>query len=408
MTAPPAGTGRGRSRRSRLRGAAAHRRNLTPTAALVLLAGAGLWLGWQAGHVDWDRLLGRGRLFGSREVVIDIRPQRSPTEVEIALSRPAAQPPAPPAAIESMLPLPEAPPAPEIELPAGQAVAAAASPGSAAKPAAVAAKAAPAVAGPAASARSDVPKAAPEEVVLYPLSLPAWRRNARPFDIADPRPRIAIVLVGLGPLHGVTSAAIEKLPAEVTLSFDPYDQSLPEWTGFAHALGHEYLLDLPAGGPPVAEAGETSLAAWSPPSPDLKRLDWVAGRAHGYVGLAVASGSALSANPAGRGSVLQAIGQRGLLLLDTRPGDPSLASAAAMGLPRVAVDLDIDRRPDGGAIDAQLAALEARARETGFAVGIAKGYPATIERLIAWSHALQEKNLALAPVSALAAQQSSP
>src|SRR5690348_12401504 len=199
MTAPPAGADRGRSRRSRLRGAAAHRRNLTPAAALVLLAGAGLWLGWQAGQVDWDRLLGRGRLFGSREVVIDIRPQRSPTEVEIALSRPSAQPPAPPAAIESMLPLPDAPPAPEIDLPGDQAVAAGkatASSGSAAKPAAVAAEAAPAalvpaVAGPTASARSDVPKAVPEEVVLYPLSLPAWRRNARPFDIADPRPRIA-------------------------------------------------------------------------------------------------------------------------------------------------------------------------------------------------------------------------
>jgi uncharacterized protein len=349
-------------------------------------------------------------------VVIDIRSQRSPTEVEIALSRPA-EPPAPPAAIESMLPLPEAPPAPEIDLPADQAAAAAkatASAGSVAKPTALAAKAAPAVpapavAGPAASARTDIPNAVPDDVVLYPLSLPAWRRNARPFDIADPRPRIAIILVGLGPLHGVTAAAIEKLPAEVTLSFDPYDPGLPEWTGFAHALGHEYLLDLPADGPPVAEAGETTLAAWSrPSSADLKRLDWVAGRAHGYVGLAVASGSALSASPAGRGPVLQAIGQRGLLLLDTRPGDPSLGSAAAMGLPRVAVDLDIDRRPDSGAIDAQLAALEARARETGFAVGIAKGYPATIERLVAWSHALQEKNLALAPVSALAAQQSSP
>lgn len=404
MTVPPAGTGRGRSRRSPAGGAAANRRGFPPAAALVLLAGAGLWLGWQASRVDWDRILGRSPLFGSREVVIDIGARRSPTEVEIELSRPAAAPPAPPAAIEAMLPLPEAPPAPEIDLPAGRTAAAGKAIASALQPTAAVAKAAPAAAAPAASVRSDVPKAVLDDLVLYPLSLPAWRRNARPFDIADPRPRIAIVLVGLGPLHGVTAAAIEKLPAEVTLSFDPYDQGLPEWTGFAHALGHEYLLDLPAGGPPVAEAGETSLAAWSRPSADLKRLDWVAGRAHGYVGLAVASGSALSANPAGRRSVLQAIGRRGLLVLDTRPGDPSLGSAAAMGLPRVAVDLDIDRRPDGKAIDAQLAALEARARETGFAVGIAKGYPATIERLVAWSHELQEKNLALAPVSALATQ----
>jgi polysaccharide deacetylase 2 family uncharacterized protein YibQ len=248
--------------------------------------------------------------------------------------------------------------------------------------------------------------AASGETTLYPPSVPAWRRNARPFDINDPRPRIAIVLVGLGPLHGITTAAIERLPAEVSLSFDPYDQGLAEWTWLARALGHEILLDLPSGGAPVAQAGDASLAGWSHATGDLRRLDWVATRADGYVGLAVASGSALSVSPASRNSVLRAIGRRGLLVLDTSPGDPALGEGAALGLPRVAVDIDIDARPDSLAIDRQLAALETRARQTGFAVGIAKGYPLTIDRLIAWSRALQEKNLALAPVSALTAEPS--
>jgi len=214
------------------------------------------------------------------------------------------------------------------------------------------------------------------------------------------------VLVGLGPLHGITTAAIERLPAEVSLSFDPCDQGLAEWTWLAQALGHEILLDLPAGGAPVAQAGADLPAGWSHATGDLQRLDWVTGRTSGYVGLAVASGNALSASPAGRGSVLSAIGRRGLLVLDTSPGDPSLGAGTTFSLPRVAVDIDIDTRPDRLAIDERLAALEARARQTGFAVGIAKGYPVTIDRLIAWSRALQEKNLALAPVSALAAEQS--
>ncbi len=42
---------------------------------------------------------------------------------------------------------------------------------------------------------------------------------------------------------------------------------------------------------------------------------------------------------------------------------------------------------------------------TGFAVGIANGYPVTIERLADWAHGLAERNLALAPVSAIADQQ---
>jgi uncharacterized protein len=247
--------------------------------------------------------------------------------------------------------------------------------------------------------------------ILYPLSLPAWRRHARPFDINDPRPRIAIIIVGLGPLHAATSAAINQLPAEVTLSFDPYDQALPEWIGLAHAIGHEVMLDLPTGDEvPMAAGGSVPLTisldgiAKPAQSADLQRLDWVAGRAGGYIGLA-ASNSALAGSAAERGSVLRAMGRRGLLLLDTNPGDAGLGGTSAFGLPRVTVDLDIDQRADSLSVDAQLAALEARARQTGFAVGIAKGYPVTIERLAAWSRGLQEKNLALAPVSALANQQ---
>jgi len=393
---------------------------------LALLAGAGLWLGWQAGQVDWKRIFAGNRSAGSEEVVIDIGAQRSPTEVEIALAHPLPAPPPsqppsqPTATVESMLGPPDAPPPPDVEAPAfrpesGPSAAAAAlppaQPEQPSSPAhstglssAVASPSATPKLPPVSTVSSETDTAA-GETTLYPLNLPAWRRNARAFDLNDPRPRIAIVLVGLGPLHGITTAAIERLPAEVSLSFDPYDQGLAEWTWLARALGHEILLDLPSGGAPVAQAGDTSLAAWSPATGDLRRLDWVAGRADGYVGLAVASGTALSVSPAGRSSVLSAIGRRGLLLLDTSPGDPSLGGGAAFGPPRVAVDIDIDARPDGLTIDERLAALEARARQTGFAVGIAKGYPVTIDRLIAWSRALQEKNLALAPVSALAAAQ---
>ena len=416
MTVPPAAAGGGRLRP---RKRAASRRPLHPLTALVFLAGAGLWLGWQAGHVDWDHL-NWDRFSSRREVVIDIAPGRSPTEVEVALIRPAPLPKLiqpsiaepwhePPPSVESMLALPESPPLPDIPMEtaarttkaAGQTTAATAT----SRPAITAA--------PTSVAGADNRPAAlaAAEPTLYPLNLPAWRRHARPFDINDPRPRIAIIIVGLGPLHGATSAAISQLPAEVTLSFDPYDQALPEWIGLAHAIGHEVMLDLPTGDEvPMGAGGSVPLtisldgSARPAESADLQRLDWVAGRAGGYVGLA-ASNAALTGSAADRGAVLQAMGRRGLLLLDTNPGDAGLRGISAFGLPRVTVDLDIDRRADTHSVDAQLAALEARARQTGFAVGIAKGYPVTIERLAVWSRGLQEKNLALAPVSAVASQQ---
>ncbi|HEY2110350.1 MAG TPA: divergent polysaccharide deacetylase family protein [Dongiaceae bacterium] len=417
MTVPTAAAGGGRVRPRKRAGP--FRRPLHPLTALVFLAGAGLWLGWQAGHVDWTHL-DWGRFSSRREVVIDIAPVRSPTEVEIALIRPAAPPQPiqpsiaepwhePPPTVESMLALSESPPQPEI---LAQTLARAGKP--ARQPTAAAASApARSIAAPAAAGGTEDRQAAlaPPAPILYPLSLPAWRRHARPFDINDPRPRIAIIIVGLGPLHAATTAAISRLPAEVTLSFDPYDQALPEWIGLAHAVGHEVMLDLPAGDEvPLETGGSVPLtisldgAANPAQSADLQRLDWVAGRAGGYVGLA-ASNSALASSAAERGSVLQDMGRRGLLLLDTNPSDASLRGTSAFGLPRVTVDLDIDQRADSLSVDAQLAALEARARQTGFAVGLAKGYPVTIERLVEWSRGLQEKDLALAPESALASQE---
>jgi len=83
------------------------------------------------------------------------------------------------------------------------------------------------------------------------------------------------------------------------------------------------------------------------------------------------------------------------------------AEPGGFGLPRAVADLSIDDRPDRDYIDGRLAELERRARETGYAVGVALGYPVTIERLALWSRGLEQKNLALAPVSALVGQQAS-
>ena len=45
---------------------------------------------------------------------------------------------------------------------------------------------------------------------------------ARAFDRTDPRPRIAIVVAGLGIGEAITQSAIDKLPPAITLSFTPY------------------------------------------------------------------------------------------------------------------------------------------------------------------------------------------
>jgi hypothetical protein len=52
-----------------------------------------------------------------------------------------------------------------------------------------------------------------------------------------------------------------------------------------------------------------------------------------------------------------------------------------------------------------LAQLEATARERGVAVGLARNYPLTVARLAAWAAALEKKDIALVPISAVVGRQ---
>jgi polysaccharide deacetylase 2 family uncharacterized protein YibQ len=66
------------------------------------------------------------------------------------------------------------------------------------------------------------------------------------------------------------------------------------------------------------------------------------------------------------------------------------------------VDVVVDDPPARAEIEAKLATLERLAREKGSALGLAGPLaPVTIERIASWAKGLDDKGIALAPVSAL-------
>jgi polysaccharide deacetylase 2 family uncharacterized protein YibQ len=236
-----------------------------------------------------------------------------------------------------------------------------------------------------------------------------WRVYARPFDARDERPRIAIIVTGLGLSQAATEAAITRLPGSVTLAFDPYAKGLDDWIPLAREAGHEVLLSLPmeSANFPVHDPGPYALRTALAPAANLKRLEFVLSRLSGYVGVVTLMGSGFIATEEQVRPVLEALRGRGLLFVEAVRAPKTLAPEIAIeiGLPHVANDLLLDEDPSKASIDIRLAELEGIGRKRTTAVAMAAPNPATLERIAAWAATLEGKNLALAPVSAIALRQ---
>jgi uncharacterized protein len=232
-----------------------------------------------------------------------------------------------------------------------------------------------------------------------------WKVYARPFPMERDRPRIAILLQDLGLSQEQTNAAIQQLPGSVTLGFTPYARRLEQWIGLSRAAGHEVLLQVPME-PfdfPTSDPGPHTLLTSAGPDENLERLEFLLSRFTGYVGVYNRMGDRFTSSLESLQPVLQSIHERGLLFVDARTSGTSVAGRLAndLGLPHALNNREIDQVASRVEIDAKLIDLENIARQQGQALGIARPYPVTIERLAQWAASLDEKGIDLAPVSAL-------
>ncbi len=237
-----------------------------------------------------------------------------------------------------------------------------------------------------------------------------WQVYARPFDRADKRPRVAVMVTGLGLSGAATEAAINDLGGSVTLVFNPYAQRLDEWIQRSRAAGHEVFLSLPMEplNYPRMDPGPHTLLVALDSRQNLERLQWVLSRVTGYVGTVSSAGSRFTTSKSDLLPVLEALNHRGLMFVDARSTDRSVAGSLSkgIGLPRASVDLVLDQQASRDAIDQRLSQLETLARQNGVAVAASDAYPVTIERLAQWIPTLEAKGIALAPISATSDMQS--
>jgi len=229
---------------------------------------------------------------------------------------------------------------------------------------------------------------------------------AKPFDIADKRPRVAIVISGLGLSAAATESAIQGLPGSVTLAFAPYSARLNEWIRLARAAGHEVLINVPMEPTnyPAYDPGPQTLLTSLNAEGNLDRLLWSLSRGTGYVGVVDFLGSRFTTSRKHMLPVLRAINERGLLYLDSgsSPRSVSAVVASDVKMAWAMATLTLDQRASRTEIDRKFSELEQRAKRDKRAIGIASPYPVSLERVASWVRQLEARGIAIAPISALA------
>lgn len=236
---------------------------------------------------------------------------------------------------------------------------------------------------------------------LLPIIAPNGRTPAeayaRPFT-SNGRPKVALVIGGLGLNATATRQAIETLPPEITLSFVPYSDGLQGWIDLARANGHEVLLEAPMEPVdyPDNDPGPYTLMAQAQGQETVKKLEWLLSRATGYFGVTNYLGSRFVGSDTAMGAFTGALRGRGLAFID----DGSAAKRGG-GLPRASADRIVDDQLSVEAIDQQLLSLEAGALQHGQALGSGFAYPVTLNQVAQWAQSVESRGYQLAPASAL-------
>ncbi len=226
---------------------------------------------------------------------------------------------------------------------------------------------------------------------------------AKPFKQGE-HPDVALIVGGLGLNRALTERAIDDLPANVTLAFAPYAKDLSFWTKRARDAGHEVLLELPMEDRLGAEdvLGPAALMTTRTSAENLQRLDWMLSRFDGFFGVTNYLGAKFTSDDA-FDPVLRQIKNSGLAYFD----DSGALRHSWHGEDKTATTvnriIDPGFETDRSATSADLAALEKIAKRDGDAIGKTYANSSTLDVIADWAVKVGERELELAPASAVLA-----
>ena len=236
---------------------------------------------------------------------------------------------------------------------------------------------------------------AEEELALKPKKTPS--------GIEDKRPRVIVIIYGLGLSRTTTENAL-SLPAEVSLSFSPYANGVAEWTTKANDLGYEILMDIPLEPTnyPKSDPGPYGLLLESDDKKNIDQLNTLISLSeHKFFGLVAPIDEKFTFNEDKIIPILQELKNQNLTFIYTnKPRNYFLPQTAKkLGLSIIAEDVILDADLSDEAIQEAIKNAEIVAAEKGFVVVIARPYQVSVKHLHKWLRSFQEKGLLLIRLS---------
>lgn len=233
-----------------------------------------------------------------------------------------------------------------------------------------------------------------------------WRLYAAPFDQNDHRPRVAVLLTGLGLSNEANRRALEELPPSVSFSYSPYANGLADLVKSARAKGHEAWLDLALEPQnfPDNDPGPATLMNDMAPEDNVRRLEWVLARAPGVVGFMAQHGEKMLGSDQAMAPIAAAIRKRGLAWIDNKsvPRPAMVRLTRDFALPFGYADIIVTNPeflPDAFTL------VESHAGGRTAALLVVEVSPGAISDLKPWLEGLDKKGIALAPATAVVNRQ---
>lgn len=237
--------------------------------------------------------------------------------------------------------------------------------------------------------------------IELPENRPVWKKNAVRSYPPEGWPRIAIIIDDMG-VDQKRSKQVVALKGPLTLAFLPYARKVDRFARAGRTYGHELMIHMPM----EAMNGDLDLggiyldSSMSPSEAD-KMLDKAFASFGGYVGINNHMGSRLTQNRDYMNMVMKRLDERGLIFVDSRTINSSVATEIAgdYNVPYAVRDVFLDHEPTPEFVRKSLEELEYIARYNGYAIAIGHPKDATIQVLKEWLPTLKEKKIALVPVS---------